>query len=132
MALSGPALVQAGHWRSGNPRRWSKAVRGSFHARWRPNCRLPRRIQFSHGQRRARDEAVDDARERAQHLGSLLGVTVGSVKQVVEINDANAAGDSAAERLGSGEGIGGGAAPAVSVGEIRVNSGVRVVFHIIE
>ena len=87
---------------------------------------------MAYGQRRARDKAVDDARERAQHLGSLLGLTVGSVKQVVEINDASTAGDSASERLGAGGGFGGSAAAPVSVGQKRVNSGARVVFHIIE
>ena len=83
-------------------------------------------------QRRAREEAVDDARERAQHLASLLGATVGSVNQVVEINDASTVGVSIGERLGSGGGFGGGGGPSVSGGKIRVNSAVRVVFHIIE
>ena len=54
------------------------------------------------------------------------------MKQVVEINDASTARDSAAERLGSGGGFCGSAAAPVSVGEIRVNNGVRVVFHIVE
>ena len=79
----------------------------------------------------AEAEIPRPARERAEHLASLLGVTVGAVNQVVEVSDKGVAGLPVMERLQAGGGFGA-AAPSVSGGEITVSSAVQVVFDIAE
>ena len=73
----------------------------------------------------ARSSAIDDARQRAEQLASLMGVTLGDPTIIVETN--NAGGPIFYDRMQSA--MGGGGAP-VQEGQLSVAVQVRVTFSI--
>ena len=77
-------------------------------------------------EREARDAAVDDARTRAEELAARLGVTLGGVRQVIEVSGVTPVPvPMAAKEMA----VGAGAVP-VSGGELTVTRSVQVVFDI--
>lgn len=74
----------------------------------------------------ARQDAVDDARARAEELASLLGVTVGDPVQIVEGGNMNSP-------IAYGMGGGGGAAasvPPISQGQLSVSTVVTITYAV--
>ena len=75
-------------------------------------------------QSEARDEAVDNARAKAEQLAARLGVTLGDVRSVTEVSGY------APEAALMAVGIGGGGAVPISGGELTVTQTIQVVFDI--
>jgi uncharacterized protein YggE len=78
---------------------------------------------------KSRELAIRAAREKAQHLASLLGIGVGEVVSVMEVGESYPVQMAANVRFDmAGEGFGGGS--GISGGQVEVNTTVQVVFGI--
>jgi uncharacterized protein YggE len=75
----------------------------------------------------ARAKAFADAKERAESLAKLAGVTLGDVVSVSEVIGSNPIYEGA--RMAAATGLGGGGAP-IQPGELEVNMSVQVTFAI--